>query len=85
MLWSFSGSSDCCFSLLFSEQCVSLDIPPYGLDQDESVPLNRMSNPKMASESWLTYGNSRLSGWQVIDVALRQFLSLKTNHFHLSW
>jgi hypothetical protein len=70
MLWSFSGSSDCCFSLSFSVQCVSLDTPPYGLAQDESIPLNRMSNPKMASESWLAYENSRLSGWQVMDVAL---------------
>jgi hypothetical protein len=41
-----------------------LDTPPYGLDQDESIPLNIMSNPKMASESWLAYENSRLSGWQ---------------------
>jgi hypothetical protein len=24
----------------------------------------------MASESWLAYENSRLSGWQVMDVAL---------------
>jgi hypothetical protein len=43
-----------------------LDTPPYGLDQDESIPLNIsiVTNPEATSEGWLAYENSRLSGWQ---------------------